>query len=65
MNFLEISSEIFHPLVQFNKGQKQLLEQLIELDSQFLKNQKIMDYSLLLVIESNNDEMMELIIDDQ
>ena len=62
MNFLEISSEIFYPIVQFNKSQKDLLEELIELDSQFLKNKKIMDYSLLLVIETKADEM-ELIID--
>lgn len=53
INFMEISSETYHPLVQFTQKQKEHLVKLIELDSQFLKNQKIMDYSLLLVIEQN------------
>ena len=51
MNFLEISSEKYEPLVKFDKKQKDHLEELIQLDSQFLRDQKIMDYSLLLVIE--------------
>ena len=49
MNFLEISQEV--NIIKLHPGEKQLLEEIIELDSKFLESQGLMDYSLLLVVE--------------
>ena len=49
MNFLEISQEV--NMIKLHPGEKQLLEEIIELDSKFLESQGLMDYSLLLVVE--------------
>jgi hypothetical protein len=49
MNFLEISQEV--NMIKLQPGEKQLLEEIIELDSKFLESLGLMDYSLLLVVE--------------
>jgi len=48
-NFTEINKDL--DLIKLNQKQIDNLEKLIEADSLFLKRNKLMDYSLLLVIE--------------
>ena len=49
LNYLEISQDL--NLLSMNIDDKETLEKILELDSKFLEMHKLMDYSLLLIIE--------------
>lgn len=51
LNYVEINRDFDQRFMTLNKEQYDSLEWLIKLDSIFLKNHKLMDYSLLLVVE--------------
>jgi len=51
MNFIEISREMNIPILSLNSKQKDKIDFILQQDSMFLYKQKIMDYSLLLVVE--------------
>ena len=48
---MEINKDFDQQFMMLNKEQYESLDWLIKLDSGFLKNHKLMDYSLLLVVE--------------
>lgn len=52
INYLEINKEFEGQLMKLDKKQYRLLNWLIKMDSDFLRNHNLMDYSMLLVIES-------------
>jgi hypothetical protein len=52
MNFQEINGGLDHALLSLSRTQHAHLEEVLKKDSQFLRDHKLMDYSLLLVIES-------------
>jgi 1-phosphatidylinositol-4-phosphate 5-kinase len=51
LNYLDINNDLNQSLMKLTKSQFDQLEWLVKLDSVFLKNHQLMDYSLLLVIE--------------
>lgn len=50
-NFKEINKDLNLTLITLTWQQKEHLEEMIELDSEFLREHGLMDYSLLLVVE--------------
>ena len=52
VNFLEINKYFDQNLVKFDKNEIEKYEKIIKADSLFLKRHGLMDYSLLLVIET-------------
>jgi hypothetical protein len=59
LNYLEICKDMDSSLMNISKHQFDELENLISNDSQFLKRMKLMDYSLLLTIESVKVEQQD------
>jgi hypothetical protein len=60
MNYIEINQDLHGSLINITTGQYDQLENLLKLDSLFLKGQKLMDYSLLLVIEKVPFDLSDL-----
>ena len=52
LNFMEINKAMNYTLLQIHSSTKSTLQSILDLDSTFLKNHYLMDYSLLLVVES-------------
>ena len=52
VNFLEINKHFNNNLIKFSKNEIKKFEKIIKNDSVFLKNLGLMDYSLLLVVET-------------
>ena len=55
LNFLEINKDIDY-LVHITESDKMRLNEIIRKDSIFLEKHNLMDYSLLLAIESKPDK---------
>lgn len=55
LNFLEINKDIDY-LVHITESDKMRLNEIIRKDSIFLEKHNLMDYSLLLAIESKSDK---------
>ena len=51
LNYLEINQALNQSVLSLDREQKDALEDLIRRDSMFLREQSLLDYSLLLVIE--------------
>ena len=56
LNFLDINKSSNFNLMRLSSEEKTRLEWIIQLDSKFLMNHNIMDYSFLLMIETSIDE---------
>jgi hypothetical protein len=52
LNYIEINNDLNSNLMNLSKQMYDQLEWLVRMDSLFLKNAQLMDYSLLLVIET-------------
>lgn len=52
MNFIEINRDIGYSLIDLNVMELDEINEIIESDSEFLSSEGLMDYSLLMVLES-------------
>lgn len=59
INYLEINKEFEGQLMKLDKKQYDSLKWLTKMDSEFLSKHNLMDYSMLLVIESVKIEQMD------
>ena len=50
-NFIEINRDLNNTLVNFTNDQIKKFSTMIEMDSKFLRDHNLMDYSLLMTIE--------------
>ena len=60
-NFLQINHDLHHSLITMEEEMKANYKKMVAADSMFLAVHKIIDYSLLLVIETSkeNDTRVE------
>jgi len=63
LNFIEISHDLKYLLVELTEEQQEFLLKIIQSDSEFLMRHGIMDYSLLLTVESKKEHVKETFID--
>ena len=64
LNYLKINKELNNQLLQLSKNDHMLLQEVLASDSKFLMDQKIMDYSLLIVIEKLQESDPKCVINN-
>ena len=55
-NFLQINHDLHHSLITMEEEMKANYKKMVAADSMFLAVHKIIDYSLLLVIETSKEK---------
>jgi hypothetical protein len=52
INYIELNRDLNYQAMCLTEQQKEEIQGLIEMDSEYLCSQRLMDYSLLVVIET-------------
>ena len=62
VNFLEIQRENDKKLINIDNFVKESIQKIIKIDSKFLRDNNILDYSLLLTIENLTESQTEILL---
>ncbi len=62
VNFLEIQRENDKKLINIDNFVKESIQKIIKIDSKFLRDNNILDYSLLLTIENLTESQTEIFL---